>query len=72
MTYLSTRTVHQIAIERTEQIRKWTAFAIDTDKEEKEKASKSTLSHRIADVLKDKRLKLLDRLIKDSGMKTTP
>ena len=65
VTHLSTRTVHQIAIERTEQIRKWTAFAIDTDKEEK--ASKSTLSHRIADVLKDKRLKLLDRLIKDSG-----
>ena len=65
LTYLSTRTVHQIAIERTEQIRKWTAFAINTDKEEK--ASKSTLSHRIADVLKDKRLKLLDKLIKDSG-----
>ena len=65
VTHLSTRTVHQIAIERTVQIRKWTAFAIDTDKEEK--ASKSTLSHRIADVLKDKRLKLFDRLIKDSG-----
>ena len=65
MTYLSTRTVHQIAIERTEQIRKCTAFAINTDKEEK--ASKPTLSHRIADVLKDKRLKLLDKLIKDSG-----
>ena len=65
VTYLSTRTVHQIAIERTEQIRKWTAFAINTDEEEK--ASKSTLSHRIADVLKGKRLKLLDKLIKDSG-----
>ena len=66
VTYLSTRTVHQIAIERTEQIRKWTAFAaINTDKEEK--VSKSTPSHRIADVLKDKRLKLLDKLIKDSG-----
>ena len=63
--YLSTRAVHQMAIERTEQIRKWTVFAINTDKEEK--ASKSTLSHRIADVLKDKRLKLLDKLIKDSG-----
>ena len=65
VTYLSTRTVHQMAIERTEQIRKWTVFAINTDKEEK--ASKSTLSHRIAVALKDKRLKLLDRLIKDSG-----
>ena len=65
VTHLSTCTVHQIATERTEQIRKWTAFAIDTDKEEK--ASKLTLSHRIADVLKDKRLKLLDRLIKDAG-----
>ena len=54
-----------MAVERTEQIRKWTAFAIDTDKEER--ASKSTLSHRIADVLKDKRLRLLDVLIKDSG-----
>ena len=63
--HLSARTVHQVAIERTEQIRKWTAFAIDIDKEER--AAKSNLSHRIADVLKDKRLKLLDRLIKDSG-----
>ncbi len=35
------------------------------DKEER--ASKSTLNHRIADVLKDKRLRLLDMLIKDSG-----
>ena len=65
VTHLSTCTVHQIAIERTEQIRKWTAFAINTDKEEKE--SKLALSHRIADVLKDKRLKLLDKLIADSG-----
>ena len=65
VTYLSTHSVHQMAIERTEQIRKWTVFAIKTDKEEK--ASKSTLSHRIADVLKDKRLKLLDKLIEDSG-----
>ena len=64
--YLSARTVHQVAaIERTEQIRKWAAFAIDIDKEER--AAKSNLSHRIADVLKDKRLKLLDKLIKDSG-----
>ena len=39
VTYLSTRTVHQMAIERTEQIRKWTVFAINTDKAEK--ASKS-------------------------------
>ena len=30
---LSARTVHQVAIECTEQIRKWTAFAIDIDKE---------------------------------------
>ena len=65
VTHLSTCTVHQIAIERTEQIRRRTAFAIDTDKEEK--ASKSALSHRIADVLKDKRLRLLDKLIKESG-----
>ena len=65
VTHLSTCTVHQIAIERTEQIRRWTAFAIDTAKDEK--ASKSALSHRIADVLKDKRLRLLDKLIKESG-----
>ena len=63
--HLSVRTIHQVAIERTEQIRKWTAYAIETDKEER--AAKSTLSHRIADVLKDKRLGLLDKLIKDSG-----
>ena len=63
--HLSARTIHQVAIERTEQIRKWTAFAIDIDKEER--AAKSNLSNRIADVLKDKRLKLLDKLIKDSG-----
>ena len=63
--HLSARTVHQVAIERTEQIRKWTAFGTDIDKEER--AAKSNLSHRIADVLKDKRLKLLDKLIKDSG-----
>ena len=64
-THLSACTVHQIAIERTEQIRRRPAFAIDTDKEEK--ASKPALSHRIADVLKDKRLRPLDKLIKESG-----
>ena len=63
--HLSARTVHQVAIERTEQIRKWTAYAIDTDKEER--ADKSNLSHRIANVLKDKRLRLLDKLVKESG-----
>ena len=39
--HLSGRTVHQVAIERAEQIRKWTAYAIDTDKEER--AAKSNL-----------------------------
>ena len=65
MAHLSARTVHQVAMERIEQIRKSISYAIDTDKEER--ASKSALRCRVADVLKDKRLKLLDKLIKDSG-----
>ena len=63
--YLSSRSVHQIAIERTEQVRKWTILAKDlADEERKLKAS---LSPRIAEVLQDKRLCLLNLLIHEAG-----
>ena len=62
---LSKSTIHEIAMTRTERIREWTSYAIDHDY--KEKSAKAVLSRRIASVLKDKRLGLLDKLIKDSG-----
>ena len=63
--YLSKSTIHEVAMTRTERIREWTSYAIDHDY--REKSAKAVLSHRIASVLKDKRLGLLDKLIKDSG-----
>ena len=52
-------------MKRPERIREWTSYAIDHDN--REKSAKAVLSHRIASVLKEKRLGLLDKLIKDSG-----
>ena len=63
--YLSKSTIHEVAMKRTERIREWTSYAIDHDN--REKSAKAVLSHRIASVLKEKRLGLLDKLIKDSG-----
>ena len=62
---LSKSTSHEVAMTRTERIREWTSYAIDHDY--REKSAKAVLSRRIASVLKDKRLGLLDKLIKDSG-----
>ena len=62
---MSKSTIHEVARRRTERIREWTSYAIAHD--DREKSAKAVLSHRIASVLKEKRLGLLDKLIKDSG-----
>ena len=69
--YLSKNTIHEVARRRTERIREWTSYAIAHD--DREKSAKAVLSHRIASVLKEKRLGLLvTSLSKTPGMKTSP
>ncbi len=65
VSYLTSKTVHQVARERTEQVRRWTTRATELLDEERKK--KASLSPRIAEVLKDKRLCLFDLLIREAG-----
>ena len=58
---LSHKTVLQVAKERTEEVRRW--VALSTELVTKEQELKSSLSPRIAQVLKDKRLCLLETLL---------
>ena len=62
---LTSKTVHQVAKERTEQGRKWTILVAELSEEERK--LKGALSPRIAEVLKDKRLCLFDMLIREAG-----
>ena len=63
--YLSSKTVHQVAQERTEEVKWW--VALSTKLATKERDLKSSLSHRIAEVLKDKRPCLLETLLTEAG-----
>ena len=62
---LSSKTIHQLAKDRTEEVRRW--VALSTELAAKEKGLKSSLSPRIAEVVKDKRLCLLATLLAKSG-----
>ena len=63
--HLTSKTVHQIAKERTEHVRKWTILA--TELSEGVRKVKASLSPRKAEVLKDKGLGLFDVLIREAG-----
>ena len=66
---LSNNTVHQIALERAEEVKRWVAFSKELSA--KEPDLKSSISPRIAEVLKDKRLCLLERLLEEAGHEDT-
>ena len=67
--HLSNNTVHQIALERTEEVKRWVALSREFSA--KERDLKSSISPRIAEVLKDKRLCLLERLLEEAGHEDT-
>ena len=63
--HLSNNTVHQIALERTEEVKGWVTLSKELSA--KERDLKSSISPRIAEVLKDKRLGLLERLLEEAS-----
>ena len=63
--YIKKKSIHQLAIERTEEIKGWANLA--SENADKESEIKATLSPRIAEILKGKKLWLLDSLIRASG-----
>ena len=69
VTHLSRRSVHQVALDRTEEVRRWVSLAKELSAEEQN--LKSSISPRIAEVLKGKRLCLLIRLLHESGHEDT-
>ena len=69
VTHLSERSVHQIALDRTEEVKKWGALSKELPN--KERDLKSSISPRIAEVLEDKRLCLLKQLLEEAGHEDT-
>ena len=67
--YIKTKPIHQLAIERTEEIKGWVTLA--TENSAKETELKASLSPRIAEILKGKKLWFLESLIRDSGHEDT-
>ena len=63
--HLSDKSVHQIALERTEEVKRWVALSKELST--KEQDLKASISPRIAEVLKDKRLCLLKQLLDEAG-----
>ena len=64
VTHLSDRSVHQIALERTEEVKRWVALSKELST--KERDLKSSISPTIAEVLKDKKLCLLKQLLEEA------
>ena len=67
--HLSDKSVHQIALERTEEVKRWVALSKELST--KERDLKSSISPRIAEVLKDKKLCLLKQLLDEAGHEDT-
>ena len=63
--YIKNKSIHQLATERTEEVRRWVNLTAENSHKESE--LKDTLSPRIAEILKGKKLWLLDSLIRASG-----
>ncbi len=63
--YLSSKTVRQVVQDRTEEVKRW--VALSTELVTKEGGLKSSLSPRIAEVLKDQRLCILKALLSEAG-----
>ena len=63
--HLSSKTIHEVAKERAEEVGRW--VALSTELVAKEEELKASLSPRIAEVLKDKRLCLPETLLTEAG-----
>ena len=69
VSHLENRSVHQIALDRTEEVKRW--VSLSKELAAKERDLKASISPRIAGVLKDKRLCLLEQLLSDAGHEDT-
>ena len=69
VTHLSDRSVHQIALERTEEVKRWVALSKELPN--KERDLKSSIRPRLAEALKDKKLCLLKQLLEEAGHEDT-
>ena len=69
MSHLENRSGHQIALDRTEEVKRW--VSLSKELAAKERDLKASISPRIAEVLKDKRLCLLEQLLSDAGHEDT-
>ena len=69
VSHLESRSVHQIALDRTEEVKRW--VSLSKELAAKERDLKASISPRIAGVLKDKRLCLLEQLLSDAGHEDT-
>ena len=65
MSRLSNRSVHQVAFDRTEEVKRWVSMAKELST--KERDLKASISPRISEVLRDKRLYLLKQLLDEAG-----
>ena len=63
--HLSDKSVHQIALERIEEVERWVALSKELSTQEQ--YLKASISPRKAEVLKDKRLCLLKQLLDEAG-----
>ena len=69
VSHLSSKTVYQAAQERAEEVKRWVALSEELSA--KERDLKSSISPRIAEILKDKKLCLLERLLEEAGHEDT-
>ena len=67
--HLSNRSVHQVALDRTEEVIRWVSMAKELST--KERDLKTSISPRISEVLRDKRLCLLKQLLTEAGHEDT-
>ena len=69
VSHLSNRSVHQVALDRTEEVKRWVSMAKELST--KERDLKTSISPRISEVLRDKRLCLLKQLLNEVGHEDT-
>ena len=65
VSHLSNRSVHQVALDRIEEVKRWVSMAKELPT--KERDLKASISPRISEVLRDKKLCLLKQLLDEAG-----
>ena len=69
VSHLSSRSIHQVALDRTEEVKRWVSMAKELST--KERDLKTSISPRISEVLRDKRLCRLKQLLNEAGHEDT-